>query len=47
LTLGPFSKSFENPTLSPVCEPRHEEIVIKLASDIGIWEIVAHIEFKF
>src|SRR5262249_15024583 len=30
-----------------VCEPRHEEIVMKLASDIGIWEIVAHIEFKF
>jgi hypothetical protein len=30
-----------------VCEPLHEEIAVKLVSDVGILKIVVHIAFKF
>src|SRR5207253_6279143 len=30
-----------------VCEPLHEEIVVKLVGEVGNWKIVAHIAFKF
>ena len=45
-TLAPFSKSFEKFCVVAACEPLHEEIVVQLVSDVGIWKIVAHISFK-
>gem|GEM_PF-6314132 len=45
-TLAPFLSRSEILCVA-VCEPLHEEIVVELFKDFGIWKIVAHIAFKF
>ena len=45
--LAPFSKSFENSVLSLSVSRLNKEIVMKLVINVEIWNIVAHIAFKF
>jgi hypothetical protein len=42
-----FFSVFRKSCVVAVCEPLHEEIVVKLVGEVGNWKIVAHIAFKF